>query len=215
LIDKSFYKSWDKKTNNRKLEDYNKHNIFKSILKYLLPFITIIIFIIIFQWVKNMPDYELINFSNETKDYEPDSVIKPKLLLKSKNNKPILIQATNTKKDVNNSNILFFDEPNGHYKLSKKITIYFSALNGILYIKENELKLNKEVEIKSSEGTNLKTTNISYDIENNVVNGNENVTLIGDWGELLGRGFIYNIDKSIIILNGRPKVTFKNNRGLI
>ena len=215
MIDKSFYKSWDKKTNNRKLEDYNKHNIFKSILKYLLPFITIIIFIIIFQWVKNMPDYELINFSNETKDYEPDSVIKPKLLLKSKNNKPILIQATNTKKDVNNSNILFFDKPNGHYKLSKKITIYFSALNGILYIKENELKLNKEVEIKSSEGTNLKTTNISYDIENNVVNGNENVTLIGDWGELLGRGFIYNIDKSIIILNGRPKVTFKNNRGLI
>lgn len=215
MIDKSFYKSWDKKTNNRKLEDYNKHNIFKSILKYLLPFITIIIFIIIFQWVKNMPDYELINFSNETKDYEPDSVIKPKLLLKSKNNKPILIQATNTKKDVNNSNILFFDKPNGHYELSKKITIYFSALNGILYIKENELKLNKEVEIKSSEGTNLKTTNISYDIENNVVNGNENVTLIGDWGELLGRGFIYNIDKSIIILNGRPKVTFKNNRGLI
>jgi len=215
LIDKSFYKSWDKKTNNRKLEDYNKHNIFKSILKYLLPFITIIIFIIIFQWVKNMPDYELINFSNETKDYEPDSLIKPKLLLKSKNNKPILIQATNTKKDVNNSNILFFDKPNGHYKLSKKITIYFSALNGILYIKENELKLNKEVEIKSSEGTNLKTTNISYDIENNVVNGNENVTLIGDWGELLGKGFIYNIDKSIIILNGRPKVTFKNNRGLI
>ena len=215
MIDKSFYKSWDKKTNNRKLEDYNKHNIFKSILKYLLPFITIIIFIIIFQWVKNMPDYELINFSNETKDYEPDSLIKPKLLLKSKNNKPILIQATNTKKDVNNSNILFFDKPNGHYKLSKKITIYFSALNGILYIKENELKLNKEVEIKSSEGTNLKTTNISYDIENNVVNGNENVTLIGDWGELLGKGFIYNIDKSIIILNGRPKVTFKNNRGLI
>jgi len=215
LIDKSFYKSWDKKTNNRKLEDYNKRNIFKSILKYLLPFITIIIFIIIFQWVKNMPDYELINFSNETKDYEPDSLIKPKLLLKSKNNKPILIQATNTKKDVNNSNILFFDKPNGHYKLSKKITIYFSALNGILYIKENELKLNKEVEIKSSEGTNLKTTNISYDIENNVVNGNENVTLIGDWGELLGKGFIYNIDKSIIILNGRPKVTFKNNRGLI
>ena len=215
MIDKSFYKSWDKKTNNRKLEDYNKRNIFKSILKYLLPFITIIIFIIIFQWVKNMPDYELINFSNETKDYEPDSLIKPKLLLKSKNNKPILIQATNTKKDVNNSNILFFDKPNGHYKLSKKITIYFSALNGILYIKENELKLNKEVEIKSSEGTNLKTTNISYDIENNVVNGNENVTLIGDWGELLGKGFIYNIDKSIIILNGRPKVTFKNNRGLI
>lgn len=215
MIDKSFYKSWDKKTNNRKLEDYNKRNIFKSILKYLLPFITIIIFIIIFQWVKNMPDYELINFSNETKDYEPDSLIKPKLLLKSKNNKPILIQATNTKKDVNNSNILFFDKPNGHYELSKKITIYFSALNGILYIKENELKLNKEVEIKSSEGTNLKTTNISYDIENNVVNGNENVTLIGDWGELLGKGFIYNIDKSIIILNGRPKVTFKNNRGLI
>ena len=215
MIDKSFYKSWDKKTNNRKLEDYNKHNIFKSILKYLLPFITVIIFIIIFQWVKNMPEYELINFSNETKDYEPDSVIKPKLLLKSKNNKPILIQATNTKKDVNNSNILFFDKPNGHYKLSKKITIYFSALNGILYIKENELKLNKEVEIKSSEGTNLKTTNISYDIENNVINGNENVTLIGDWGELLGKGFIYNINKSIIILNGRPKVTFKNNRGLI
>jgi len=39
--------------------------------------------------------------------------------------------------------------------------------------------------------------------------------LMGDWGELLGKGFIYNIDKSLIILNGRPKITFKNNKGLI
>ena len=215
MIDKSFYKSWDKKTNNRKSEDYIKNNIFKSILKYLLPFSMIAIFIIIFQWVKNIPEYEIINFSQKTKDYEADSVIKPKLLLKSKNNKPILIQALDTKKDINNSNILFFSKPSGSYKLSKKITIYFSALDGILYIDESELKLNEDVEIKSSKGTNLKTTNIVYDIKNNIINGEENITLIGDWGKLLGKGFIYNLNKSIIILNGRPKMTFKNNKGLI
>ena len=97
----------------------------------------------------------------------------------------------------------------------KKITIYFSALDGILYINENELKLNEEVEIKSSKGTNLKTSNITYDIENNIINGKENVIFVGDWGKLFGKGFIYNIDKSLIILNGRPKMTFKNKKGII
>ena len=215
MTNKSFYKSWDKKANKRKTEDYNKNNIYKSIIKYLLPLIIIAIFIVMFQWIKNMPEYEIINFSEKTQYYEPDSVIKPKLLLKSKNNKPILIQALNTKKDTNDSNILFFDKPNGHYELSKKITIYFSALDGILYINENELKLNEEVEIKSSKGTNLKTSNITYDIENNIINGKENVIFVGDWGKLFGKGFIYNIDKSLIILNGRPKMTFKNKKGII
>ena len=171
MINKFFYKSWEKRTNKHKTEDYNKNNIYKSIIKYLLPLIIIAIFIVMFQWIKNMPEYEIINFSEKTQYYEPDSVIKPKLLLKSKNNKPILIQALNTTKDTDDSNILFFNKPSGYYELSKKITIYFSALDGILYINESELKLNKSVEIKSSKGTNLKTTNITYDIKNNIING--------------------------------------------
>ena len=215
MADKSFYKTWDKKTNNLQNKDFNKINVYKSILKYVLPLIIICIVLIVSEWTKIVPEYEIIKFDEKNKVYEPDSVTKPKLLLKSKNNKPILIQALNTKKDVDNSNILFFEKPNGYYRLSNKITIYFNASDGILLIDENELKLNNEVEIKSSIGTNLNTTNILYDIENSVISGKENILLIGEWGKLLGKGFTYEIEDSLIIINGRPKIKFKNNKGLL
>ncbi len=215
MVNKSFYNSWEKKNIGRNKVDYNKNSVYRSSLKYLLPIIIISFIIIVVQWVKIVPEYEIINFNQKNKVYEPDSVIKPKLLLKNKNNKPILIQAKSTKKDIKNSNIFFLDEPNGYYRLSNNITIYFNATEGILHVDKNELKLNENVEISSSEGSNLKTTNINYDIKNSVIIGKENITLIGEWGKLLGTGFTYKIQESLIILNGRPKLTFKNNKGLL
>ncbi len=211
----SFYKTWDKKANHLQNKDFIKKNLYTSILRYILPIIIISIFIVIIQWVKIIPEYEIINFDKKNKIYEPDSISKAKLLLKSKNNKPILVQALNTKKDINNSNIILFDKPNGYYRLSDEITIRFNSSDGILYIDQNELKLNKDVEITSSLGTNLKTTNIIYDIENSVIAGQENIILIGNWGKLLGKGFTYKIEESLIILNGRPKLTFINNKGVL
>ena len=215
MENKSFYNTWGKKANNLQSKDFNKKNIYKSILKYTLPIIILCIFIVIIQWVKIIPEYEIINFDKKNKIYEPDSISKAKLLLKNKNNKPILVQALNTKKDINNSNIILFDKPNGYYRLSDEITIRFNSSDGILYIDQNELKLNRNVEIASTSGTNLKTTNIIYDIENSVIAGQENIILIGNWGKLLGKGFTYKIEESLIILNGRPKLTFINNKGVL
>ena len=215
MENKSFYNTWGKKANNLKNKDFNKRNIYTSILRYILPIIIISIFIVIIQWVKIIPEYEIINFDKKNKIYEPDNISKAKLLLKNKNNKPILVQALNTKKDINNSNIILFDKPNGYYRLSDKITIRFNSSDGILYIDQNELKLYRDVEIASTSGTNLKTTNIIYDIENSVIAGQENIILIGNWGKLLGKGFTYKIEESLIILNGRPKLTFINNKGVL
>ena len=215
MENKSFYNTWGKKANNLQSKDFNKKNIYKSILKYVLTIIIVCILIVIIQWVKTIPKYEIINFDKKNKIYEPDNISKAKLLLKNKNNKPILVQALNTKKDINNSNIIFFDKPNGYYRLSDEITIRFNSSDGILYIDQNELKLNKDVEITSSLGTNLKTTNIIYDIENSVIAGQENIILIGNWGKLLGKGFTYKIEESLIILNGRPKLTLINNKGVL
>ncbi len=215
MLEKSFYKSWDKKNNNYKKEDFEKKNIYKSILKIFSPILIVAIFILLIKWVKIIPEYDVINFDENIKSNEPDSVIKPKLILKNKNNKPLLIQANQTKKDINDPNIIFLTKPKGYYKLSDKITIYFNAIDGILYIDKNELKLNKSVEITSSEGTNLKTLNIMYNIKNNIISGKENITLLGDWGKLFGKGFIYDIENSLITFKGRPKIKFNNTKGAI
>jgi len=215
LLEKSFYKSWDKKNNNNKKEDFEKNNIYKSILKYFLPILVIGILILLIKWINIIPKYDVINFEENVEKNEPDSVIKPKLILKNKNNKPLLIQANQTKKDVNDPNIIFLTKPTGYYKLSDKTTIYFNAIDGILYLNKNELKLNKNVEITSSEGTNLKTVNVIYNIKNNIISGKENITLLGDWGKLYGKGFIYDIENSLITFKGRPNIKFNNTKGAI
>ena len=215
MLEKSFYKSWDKKNNNNKKEDFEKNNIYKSILKYFLPILVIGILILLIKWINIIPKYDVINFEENVEKNEPDSVIKPKLILKNKNNKPLLIQANQTKKDVNDPNIIFLTKPTGYYKLSDKTTIYFNAIDGILYLNKNELKLNKNVEITSSEGTNLKTVNVIYNIKNNIISGKENITLLGDWGKLYGKGFIYDIENSLITFKGRPKIKFNNTKGAI
>ena len=215
MLEKSFYKSWDKKNNNYKKEDLEKNNIYKSILKYFLPILIIGILILLIKWIKIIPEYDIINFEENIEKNEPDSVIKPKLILKNKNNKPLLIQANQTKKDVNDPNIIFLTKPTGYYKLSDKTTIYFNAIDGILYLNKNELKLNKSVEITSSEGTNLNTHNIVYNIKNNIISGKENIALLGDWGKLYGKGFIYDIENSLITFKGRPNIKFHNTKGAI
>jgi len=215
LLEKSFYKSWDKKNNNYKTGNFEKNNIYTSILKYFLPILVVAFLVLLIKWIKIIPEYDTVNFQKNIESNETDSVIKPKLILKNKNNKPLLIEAIQTKKDINNPNIIFLTQPKGNYKLSDKTTIYFNAIDGVLYINKNELKLNKSVEIISSEGTNFKTINIVYNIKNNIITGKENITLLGDWGELLGKGFIYDVENSLITFKGRPKIKFNNSKGAI
>ena len=62
---------------------------------------------------------------------------------------------------------------------------------------------------------NLITSNIIYNFKNNLISGQEQVTLDGKWGILKGKGFSYNLESSIINLKGRPKLSLYNNKGII
>ena len=59
MLEKSFYKSWDKKNNNYKKEDFEKKNIYKSILKIFSPILIVAIFILLIKWVKIIPEYDV------------------------------------------------------------------------------------------------------------------------------------------------------------
>ena len=65
MVNKSLYKSWEKKNIDRSKLDYNKDSIYRSALKYLLPVIITGLFVIIVQWVKIVPEYEIINFNQK------------------------------------------------------------------------------------------------------------------------------------------------------
>ena len=119
------------------------------------------------------------------------------------------------KKDIINSNVIILTKPNRHYQLSNKKNIYFYSTKGILNSKNNLLKLMESVEIKSSDEIHLTTSNIVYNIKTNIINGEDIVKLDGKWGILKGVGFSYNLEKSIINIKGRPKLTLYNNKGKI
>ena len=93
---------------------------------------------------------------------------------------------------------------------SNKKNIYFYSTKGILNSNKNIFELIENVKIESSEGMELSTNNIVYDIKNNIVNGEEKIVLIGKWGILKGKGFSYDLENSIINLKGRPKLTLYN-----
>ena len=101
------------------------------------------------------------------------------------------------------------------FRSSNKRNIYFYSIKGILNSNKRILKLIENVEIISSDGTKLFTDNIIYNYKNNIINGEDEVTLDGQWGILKGKGFSYNLKSSIIKLKGNPKLSLYNNRGKV
>ena len=215
MQDKTFHKSWLKNIEKRNNKHLNKINIFKYILKLILILLIIITIFIIYKWGQKMPDIELLSINKEINLYQPDTLISPKLLIKNNHNQPITIQALEAKKDIINSNVIILTKPNGHYQLSNKKNIYFYSTKGILNSKKSLLKLMESVEIKSSDELHLTTSNIVYNIKKNIINGEDIVKLDGKWGILKGIGFNYNVEKAIINIKGRPKLSLYNNKGKI
>ena len=213
--DKSFHKAWHQ--NLKKYDDkhINKTNVYKSVLKIVLLLLIISTLLAILRWAQKIPDVELLDIYTEQILYKPDTLFNPKLLIKNKYNEPIIIEAFQAEKDAENSDIIILEKPKGHYKLSNKKNINFYSIKGVLNTKRGILELIESVKIKSSDGMNLITNNIIYNFKNNIVSGQDQVTLDGKWGILKGKGFSYNLESSIINLKGRPKLSLYNNKGKI
>ena len=208
--DRTFHKNWQKNIQKNNAKNIIKKNFYKPILKIVLLLLIIFTVLVVYKWSNRVPDVELLNINKEQNLYQPDTLLSPKLLIKNKSNKPITIEAFKAKKDVENSNIIILEGPKGYYKVSDDKNIYFYSAKGILNSKKSVIELIESVKIESSGGMKLTTNNIVYNIKNNIVNGEDKVILIGEWGILKGKGFSYNVENSILHLRGKPKLTLYN-----
>ena len=213
--DKSFHKSWLHNIKKYDTKHINKTNVYKTVLKIVLLLLIIFTLLIIYRWTQKIPDVELLDINTEQILYKPDTLFNPKLLIKNKYNEPIILEAFQAEKDAENSNIIILEKPKGHYKLSNKKNIYFYSIKGVLNSNRGILELIENVKIISSDGMNLITNNIIYNFKNNIVSGQDQVTLDGKWGILKGKGFSYNLESSIINIKGRPKLSLYNNKGIL
>ena len=208
--DRTFHKNWQKNIQKNDANNIKKKFFYKPILKIGLLLLIIFTVLVVYQWSNKIPDVKLLNINKEQNLYQPDTLLSPKLLIKNKSNKPITIEAFKAKKDIENSNIIILEGPKGHYKVSNEKNIYFYSAKGILNSKKSVIELIESVKIESSGGMKLTTNNIVYNIKNNIVNGEDKVILIGEWGILKGKGFSYNVENSILHLRGKPKLTLYN-----
>ena len=208
--DRAFHKNWQKNIQKNDGNSIIKRNLYRPILKIVLLLLIICTVMVVYKWGNKIPDVEILNINKEQSIYQPDTLLSPKLLIKNKSNEPITIEALRAKKDVEDSNIIILESPKGNYKASNKKNIYFYSVKGILDNKKSIFKLIESVKIESQDGINLTTNNIIYNIKNNIVNGEDKVIVIGKWGILKGKGFSYNLKKSIIRLKGNPRLTLYN-----
>ena len=208
--DRAFHKNWQKNIQKNDGNNIIKRNVYKPILKIVLLLLIICTVIVVYKWSNKIPDVEILNINQEQSIYQPDTLLSPKLLIKNKSNEPITIEALRVKKDAEDSNIIILESPKGNYKASNKKNIYFYSVKGILDNKKSIFKLIESVKIESQDGINLTTNNIIYNIKNDMVSGEDKVIVIGKWGILKGKGFSYNLKKSIIRLKGNPRLTLYN-----
>ena len=208
--DRAFHKNWQKSIQKNDGNNIIKRNVYKPFLKIVLLLLIMCTVILVYKWGNKIPDVEILNINKEQSIYQPDTLLSPKLLIKNNSNEPITIEALRAKKDVEDSNIIILESPKGNYKASNKKNIYFYSVKGILDSNKSIFKLIGSVKIESQDGINLTTNNIIYNIKNDIVNGEDKVILIGKWGILKGKGFSYNLKKSIIHLRGNPRLTLYN-----
>ena len=215
LQNKSFHKSWISSVHNREKKTTKNLSIKKYILKIIFFSLIILISIIVLRWWQKVPNNEMLDIDKEHNINQPDALIKPIILFKNKNKSIVTVKASKANKDIADSTIIILEKPEGHYKPSNEKDIYFYATKGILDNNKQILELIENVVIKSSKGTKFYTNKLIYIAETNILSSNENVTVDGSWGKLDGKGLIYNLEESTVILKGRPQLSLYNNKGNI
>ena len=215
LQNKSFHKSWISNVQNREKNTTKNLSVKKYILKIIFLSLIILTSIIVLRWWQKVPNSDLVNIDKEENINQPDALIKPVILFKNKNKSIVTVKASKANKDITDSNIILLEQPEGHYKPSDEKDIYFYATKGILDNNKQNLELIENVVIESSKGTKFYTNKLIYIVETNILSSNENVTVDGSWGKLNGKGLIYNLEESTVILKGRPQLSLYNNKGHI
>ena len=215
LQNKSFHKSWISNIQNREKSTNKNLSIKKYILKFIFLSLIILTSIIVLRWWQKVPNNEILDIDKEHNINQTDALIKPIILFKNKNKSIVTVKASKANKDITDSTLIILDRPEGHYKPSNEKDIYFYATKGILDNNKQILELMENVVIESSKGTKLYTNKLIYILETNILSTNDNVAIDGSWGKLKGKGLIYNLEESTVIIKGRPQLSLYNNKGNI
>ena len=215
LQNKSFHKSWISSVHNREKKTTKNLSIKKYILKIIFISLIILTAIIVLRWWQKVPNNDILDINKEQSLNQPDALIKPIILFKNKNKSIVTVKAAKANKNITDSTIIILEKPQGHYKPSNEKDIYFYATKGILDNNKQILELIENVVIESSKGTKFYTNKLIYILDNNILSSNENVTVDGSWGKLNGKGLIYNLEESTVIIKGRPQLSLYNNKGNI
>ena len=215
LQNKSFHKSWINNIQKRE-KDTTKNIIFnKFILKIIFVALIILSILIVLRWWQKVPNKEILNLDKQQNFNQPDTLVKPTILFKNKNNSVVTVKAYEAKRDIKNLTIVILEKPEGHYKLSNEKDIYFYATKGILNNNKQILELMENVNIQTSKGTEFFTDKITYFVNENILSSDDSITVEGNWGTLNGIGLIYNIENSNVIIKGRPQLSLNNIKGNI
>ena len=215
LQNKSFHKSWISSVHNREKKTTKNLSIKKYILKIIFISLIILTAIIVLRWWQKVPNNDILDINKEQSLNQPDALIKPIILFKNKNKSIVTVKASKANKDIADSTIIILEKPEGHYKPSNEKDIYFYATKGILDNNKQILELMENVVIESAKGTKFYTNRLIYILDNNILSSNDKVTVDGNWGKLKGKGLIYNLEESTVILKGRPQLSLYNNKGNI
>jgi len=215
LQNKSFHKSWINNIQKRDKNITKNFSFNKFILKIIFVSLIILSVLIVLRWWQKVPNKEILNLDKLQNLSQPDTLVKPTILFKNKNNSIVTVKAYEAKKDIKNLTIIILEKPEGHYTISNKKDIYFYATKGILDNNKQILELMENVIIQTSKGTKLLTNKLIYNVENNILSSNDNITLNGTWGTLNGKELIYNIEDSTVIIKGRPQLSLYNKKGNI
>jgi LPS export ABC transporter protein LptC len=188
IQNKSFHKAWINNIQSREKTNSNNFNIYKYVLKIIIILLILFTILIIFRWWQKIPNVEILDLNLKQSLEESDTLIKPILLFKNKNNKVITVEALTAKKNISNSQIIILEKPQGRYQLSNKKNIYFYSTKGILDNNKDLLELIGNVVVNSSKGTNFLTKKLLYTMKENIITSDDIITLNGSWGKLVGKG---------------------------
>jgi len=175
-----------------KQNSYTRHSIFITKLKLSLISLSVAMLIGLIIW----PLTQNRNLSVERAESDPieskTTMEKPKFYGIDINNQPYNIVATEAKQQ--SDDLVVLKEITGNMILKDGVKISMSSNEGSYNITDREARLRGNVIINTDNGYKIKTETVNVDVKNNLIRGDQKVTITGLLGKLKSDSFIIKND---------------------
>jgi len=203
---------------NKKSKVAINQNYSRSIkkLQIILPIIAIILIMITFGW--GQFDQNKITPINE-EDIQPEirqklgqqeigknELVNPTFESVDTKNQPFTITALKAIQDDTKNGEMFLEEPKGALELNNGSTVNIQSKTGLYQQVQQFLKLNENVILTHSDGYEMKTDQLSVDLNENKAWSDKPVQLESVKGSGHGSGIIASSNEDHIILKGPARL---------